>query len=248
MSLATLAGAAAAIYKFFTSEVAGGVKPGVRVSRKKKTAGLLTGVLGYVALALLVIALYFALDARSFYEFGGGDLFERSPTPDSIKLITLSGAVAAAAMLLMPVRWFLNFFSIQVLYRRGLAKAFAIKSTPAGVEPRGRRLFRLSQLRSPAFQPDVPYHLIVTALNTSGDHQLERLGRRSDAFVMAHLHSGSRLTGYEPTHESPAFRRVSLTEAMAISGAAQSPNMGRGTNTSRRYCSRSSTCASARGC
>jgi hypothetical protein len=80
--------------------------------------------------------------------------------------------------------------------------------------------------------PDMPYHLIGTALNTSGDSHLQRLGRRSDGFVFAHLHSGSRITGYLPTATSGAFRGISLGEATAISGAAQSPNMGRATTTS----------------
>jgi hypothetical protein len=59
---------------------------------------------------------------------------------------------------------------------------------------------------------------------------LKRLGRRSDSFIFANRYSGSRITGYAKT--SKKYKDLPLSEAMAISGAAVSPNMGRATTTS----------------
>ena len=78
----------------------------------------------------------------------------------------------------------------------------------------------------------MPYHLIGTAVNTSGDTQLRRLGRRSDGFVLAHIYSDSKVTGYAPTATSRALKNISLGEAMTIFDATRSPNRGRATTTS----------------
>ena len=220
----TLAGAGVAIYRFFTGSMLGGVAAGPGGGRRK-TAGLLVGILGYAALAFLLVGGYFAVDRWLFHD-------SRESIPTGFYVITSGAAVLAIGMLFMPVRPFLNFFSLQLLFRRGLRKAYILQSD-GGTEvvARGRRLL-LTELQQRPEPPDMPYHLIVTSVNTSGDKELKRLGRRSDGFVFAHLHSGSRVTGYARTEGSAALERISLSEAMATSGAAVSPNMGRATTTS----------------
>ncbi|MBI4281955.1 MAG: hypothetical protein HY672_00495 [Chloroflexi bacterium] len=234
LSLATLIGVAGAIYRFFGGEVSGGV-----ANRKgdglKKAAGFLLGIAGYLALGGLFLATYYALDSSFF-----SDLLERRPIPKGVIFMTAGAFAVAAGMLFMPVRRFLNFFSLQALYRRGLRKAYILRAVREeeargsgdDVVPRGREEFLLSELKKGDEPPDMPYHLIGTAINTSGDTQLQRLGRKSDGFVLAHLYSGSRVTRYWPTATSRALKGMSLSEAMAISGAAQSPNMGHATTTS----------------
>ena len=97
-----------------------------------------------------------------------------------------------------------------------------------------------------------PYHLINTALNVSNGQRLSWQQRKASSFVLAPLYSGfenppdacqplgqsrenarehERTVGQPPTAEGSYRRtdgidRLSLGTAMAISGAAVSPNMG----------------------
>lgn len=76
-----------------------------------------------------------------------------------------------------------------------------------------------------------PYHLVNTALNISGSTDVEELGRKSDSFTLASFYSGSPRTGYAAT-TSDGLNHLTLGAAMAISGAAVSPNQGTATTTS----------------
>ena len=238
VSGATLVSTGGSAYQFFSKGVEGGVQ--TKDSGFKKLLGPLVGILGFVALAILLLAAYYALDTAFF-----SGLPSTRGIPRELVLMTLVAFGVAGVMLVVPARWFLNTFSLQALYRRGLQKAYVLRSAtedeqkqqdgkkviPRG-NKRGRKGFLLSNLVGENGPPDMPNHLIVTALNTSGDTQLERLGRRSDGMVLASLRSGSRVTRYAPTAASPAFKDITLGDAMATSGAAASPNMGRNTNTS----------------
>lgn len=70
-----------------------------------------------------------------------------------------------------------------------------------------------------------PYHLINCTINLAGtDNQ-----RMADSFVLSPLFCGSRKTGYETTKKVPesfCVRSIRIQTAMAISGAAVSPQMG----------------------
>ena len=151
-------------------------------------------------------------------------------------VVGTAGAVAIA-MLAMPwVQGFLNRFSLGNLNLRGLRKAYILELDPRDkdqVVTRGKRDILLRRLkREKEKPPDIPYHMITTSLNTSGDEDLDRLSRKSDGMVLAHLYSGSRTTGYRKTKDDPAFKEMTLGQATSISGAAASPNMGRATTTS----------------
>jgi len=226
------------IYQFFTKEVQGGVTTNVMDGIGKKVLSALLGLVGYIALAILFLASYYAIDSYFFPK-----RIYQVILPDNVPayiILTALAFVVAIGMLFMPVRWFLNTFSLQALYRRGMRKAYILRRARPNeqkVRPEKEVVsrnepFMLTDLKKGENPPDMPYHLIGTAVNTSGDHDLERLGRRSDGFVFTHFHSGSRITGYGPTGTSEAFKHISLSEAMAISGAAFSPNMGRITTTS----------------
>jgi hypothetical protein len=234
VSGATLLGTAGSAYQFFSKGAEGGVP--AKDSGFKKLLGALVGILGFVALAVLLLAVYYALDVAFFPGLPG-----TRGIPQELVLMTLAAFGVAGFMLAIPAHWFLNFFSLQALYRSGLRKAYVLRRASKEeqdrqegkeVIPRGNERFLLSGLMGENGPPDMPYQLIVTALNTSGDTQLERLGRRSDGMLLASLRSGSRVTGYAPTATSAAFKDITLGDAMAASGAAASPNMGRNTNTS----------------
>ncbi|HET6400244.1 MAG TPA: hypothetical protein VFH95_02500 [Candidatus Kapabacteria bacterium] len=70
-----------------------------------------------------------------------------------------------------------------------------------------------------------PYHLINTTLNLLGTKSLETAQRHASNFIFSKRHCGSVTTGYRPTEEYMGGT-MTLGTAVAISGAAASPNMG----------------------
>ena len=75
-----------------------------------------------------------------------------------------------------------------------------------------------------------PYHLINAALNVPGSKFANMRGRNADFFVFSPCFIGSELTGYIDTKiAEDRIKRLNIGTAMAISGAAVSPNMGMAT-------------------
>ncbi|HWB14419.1 MAG TPA: hypothetical protein VG826_34655 [Pirellulales bacterium] len=70
-----------------------------------------------------------------------------------------------------------------------------------------------------------PYLLINTALNMVSGAELAWQDRKAVSFVLSPRHCGSQTTGYATLCED-ADEYLTLGRAMAISGAAASPNMG----------------------
>lgn len=84
-----------------------------------------------------------------------------------------------------------------------------------------------------------PLHIVNMTLNLVGGAQLQWQERKGENFTVSALHSGSPRTGYRDSeryggdarisHANPDYsvdRGISLGTAIAISGAAASPNMG----------------------
>jgi hypothetical protein len=76
-----------------------------------------------------------------------------------------------------------------------------------------------------------PYHLINTTLNLVGGRDLTTAQRTAANFVLSKHYCGSSRTGYRNTQEY-MNGQLSLGTAVAVSGAAASPNMGSRTPTS----------------
>lgn len=74
-------------------------------------------------------------------------------------------------------------------------------------------------------QRGAPYHLINTTLNLAGGRDLAIAQRSAASFLISRLFCGSMRTGFRSTANYMGGR-ISLGTAMAISGAAASPNMG----------------------
>jgi hypothetical protein len=70
-----------------------------------------------------------------------------------------------------------------------------------------------------------PYQLINTTLNLVGGGDLTTVQRSADSFLLSKHYCGSARTGYRPTREY-MDGKLTLGSAVAISGAAASPNMG----------------------
>jgi hypothetical protein len=120
-----------------------------------------------------------------------------------------------------------NILTMHRFYRDRLASAFL----DAGTQ-RGGRLF-LHELRatdSSHKPPYAPYPLFNACLNLLGRDDEHFPGvKGSDYFLLSPGFVGSRATGYVPT-DTRLFRRMTMSTAVAVSGAALNPNMGTKTN------------------
>jgi hypothetical protein len=75
--------------------------------------------------------------------------------------------------------------------------------------------------------PPRPFHVVNVALNLVGGKRLAWQQRKAEPFSFTPLHCGSLRVGYRPAREYGGEESaVSLGTAVAISGAAASPNMG----------------------
>jgi hypothetical protein len=129
-----------------------------------------------------------------------------------------------------------NRLSLHEFYRSRLVRAYlgasnnyrrrqlkTIRETVEGDD------VRLQDLKN--CQRGAPYHLVNTTLNLVGGRDLTTAQRSADAFVLSKRFCGSSRTGYRDTREY-MDGRLALGTAVAVSGAAASPNMGSKTLTS----------------
>ncbi|MBM2826596.1 MAG: Patatin-like phospholipase, partial [Dehalococcoidia bacterium] len=181
------------------------------------------GVAGYVVLAGVLLFLYVKLKPGL------------ETLPWSARMLWLLYLTAATFVLLRlsSVVKVMNYLSLHSFYLWRLRDSYIQKEVDArGKVCAGRSAdVPLADLQKDnRAQPWGPYHVIGTALNTSGSADIRNLGRKSDAFFLSPFYSGSSTTGFAPTKEH--YPTLKVGEAMAISGAAFSPNQGRATNTS----------------
>jgi hypothetical protein len=115
----------------------------------------------------------------------------------------------------------------------GAANAIAWRGP--GIDVRARRNRALldaayaGQVRPQPPPPRKPLHVINMALNLVAGRRLAWQERKAETFTVTELHAGSYHLGYRRARDyasSPGRRGISLGTAVAISGAAASPNMG----------------------
>ncbi|MCA9711103.1 MAG: hypothetical protein KDK70_35000, partial [Myxococcales bacterium] len=136
-----------------------------------------------------------------------------------------------AALLVYALVFFdANSTSFHRYYRDRLSQAYlfqvdATDGPQVRSEVRPTDALRLSALNAEGTV--APYHLVNTALNLQGSTEVELRGRRTDFFLFSKHFTGSLHAGYCRTRDMEAAdRHLDLGTAMAISGAAASPNMG----------------------
>jgi len=133
-----------------------------------------------------------------------------------------------------PIAWFIwlyaylfvdvNVTSMHDFYRSKLSNAYLIRRRPDGTifNDDAQALSAMG-----AAGKTGPYHLINAALNLQGSKDPSYRGRKADFFLFSKRFVGSRCTGYAATADvEQADPHIDLGTAMAISGAAASPNMG----------------------
>lgn len=147
-------------------------------------------------------------------------------------------AVTAAVSLVLSQLVDINATSMHGLYRDRLASAFLVGlptglPNDPGMEPReDLSLHQICpQSPDPSRGSGAPYHLINVALNLQGSDDPMLRGRNADLMTLSRDHIGGRRTGYCTTAEMERLcPHLHLAGAMAVSGAAVSPNMGRFTS------------------
>ncbi|MCG6904325.1 MAG: hypothetical protein LJE68_16760, partial [Rhodobacter sp.] len=152
--------------------------------------------------------------------------------PDNPRYLFIYFVVAAAVEIAVYC-WLavdVNQTSINGLYRDRLASAYLI-----GVDTGGdiaiEKDLHLQEICNYSAGSTAPYHLINTALNLQATKDINIRDRHSDFFMFSKRFIGGRRTGYCRSENMEAvFPQMDLGTAMAVSAAAASPNMGRGTN------------------
>jgi hypothetical protein len=141
------------------------------------------------------------------------------------------GHVALLATVLLLLSWVMaryvniNTFSLHAMYRDRLIRAYLGASNP------DRRASRFTGFASnddiPMADLDPgrrPFHVVNLTLNLVAASRLAWQQRKADSFTVTPLHCGNAELGYRP---SGAYGGgITLGTAVALSGAAASPNMG----------------------
>ena len=118
----------------------------------------------------------------------------------------------------------INRNSLHYYYRDRLSKTYMIKRPKERIEENpSLRLKDLHQYHNG------PYHLINTTLNVPYSKNPSLSGRGADFFIFSKYYCGAETTGYRSTAHYEGGQ-TKLATAMAISGAAASPEMGTSTN------------------
>jgi hypothetical protein len=208
-----------------------GVKPRSVRAILTIVAIVCAGLLVVIASALLDLAVL----GHAITDRKPGDSFG----PDVLRLVV---ALIAVAIVGANASKFINVnrFSMHALYRNRLVRTFlGATQDPREANPftnfdekDNPKMFKLWEregkggpLMTPGTKFWRPFHIINIALNvTSSEKHLAWQERKAAPFVVTPLHSGSAIAGFR---DSEAYGgQISLGTAMAVSGAAASPNQG----------------------
>jgi hypothetical protein len=193
--------------------------------------------LKHVSLAKIagLAAVIFAFALASLLALVGQDLvtaleFDATPCPLRCELLVMAGLVAFAFVISLFVN--VNRFSMHALYRNRLVRAFLGSARGpvrhpdpfTGFDPEDNP--RMAKVRP--LDPVSPlFHVINTALNVVSSHNPAWQERKAESFSITRLHCGNPFVHYRSTAEyGERGGGISLGTAMAISGAAVSPNQG----------------------
>jgi uncharacterized membrane protein YhdT len=121
----------------------------------------------------------------------------------------------------------INKFSLQAMYRSRLIRAYLGASNAAPEINQFTGFDQTDNYYMKDLTPSIkPFHVVNMALNLVAGERLAWQQRRAASFTVSPLHSGSDILGYRPSSEYGGEGGISLGTAVAISGAAASPNMG----------------------
>lgn len=153
----------------------------------------------------------------------------------------LAGGFILLAIIGLLASYFVNInrFSLHAIYRNRLVRAYLGASRQdrhpdsfTGFDARDN--IRMHELwsRDPMLNKHRLFHVINITLNVVSTKRLAWQERKAEPFTVTPLHSGSSYLGFRSSEDygdsvkTDAGRGIALGSAMAISGAAVSPNMG----------------------
>ena len=121
----------------------------------------------------------------------------------------------------------INKFSLQGMYRNRLIRAY-LGASNTGRQPHDFTGFVQSDnVQMHCLDPELkPLHVVNATLNLVSSKRLAWQQRKAESFTVTPLHCGSYSLGYRPSLYYGGPDGISLGTAVAISGAAASPNMG----------------------
>ena len=167
------------------------------------------------------------------------DSIRQSPSLVAIILQISLIVLMIAVSLLMGCFVNANKFSLSGAYRDRIIRAYLGASrkerTPnkfTGFDPKDNMpIYKLREAKGTR-RFERPFHVINTALNLVKGENLAWQERKAESFTVTPLHSGSFRLGYRKSNQYGGTKGldggdgISLGTAVAISGAAASPNMG----------------------
>lgn len=143
------------------------------------------------------------------------------------------GAFVLLILLSASISWFVNInrFSLHSLYRNRLVNAFLGSARATAIPARDPDPFTgFDQADNPRMA-ELPkkklLHVVNITLNVVSTRNLAWQERKAEPFTVTPLSAGNPNVGYRPTKSyGDENGGITLGTAMAISGAAVSPNMG----------------------
>jgi hypothetical protein len=242
--IATLGSGAITVLGGLSSKTLWKPKPSDAVpkSRDEKEASPSLSMAVQIALPLFVVlvavALSLATDAVVHAIAGNGPLFDDllhgahvRLAQDSLNIWILAGAAAIGVLAAFCVG--INTFSLHAMYRNRLIRAYLGASR--GTRRVADKFIGFDQNDDMTLCSTVPpdkakrplFHIVNMALNLVGGADLAWQERKAESMTATSLHVGSYQLGYRSASEYGGGRKtLTLGTAMAISGAAASPNMG----------------------
>jgi len=199
---------------------------------KAETSSMLTGVILPLAAAIFVVIFLAGLAILTNWLLSltglvPGDWFEYR---QFVKNTRTTWVVAAAAVFL-AFAWVMarfvniNTFSLHAMYRDRLIRAYLGASNKRGQANRFTGFTETDNFEMGSLSPSLrPFHVINITLNLVAGQRLAWQQRKAESFTVSPLHCGSSQLGYRPSGKYGDG--ISLGTAMALSGAAASPNMG----------------------
>ncbi|HEY8019948.1 MAG TPA: patatin-like phospholipase family protein, partial [Thermoanaerobaculia bacterium] len=150
-----------------------------------------------------------------------------SPWKPVVAVLALFVAVGAVMGFFVDI----NRFSLHAAYRDRLIRAYLGASRGGGRRPNPFTGFDdEDNLQMKSLRGNRPFHVVNMALNLVAGKNLAWQDRKAETFTASPLHAGSFRLGYRDAAEYGRHRKkdvaLSLGTALAISGAAASPNMG----------------------
>jgi hypothetical protein len=247
--LASVGGVAGAVTAIIGKSPLSGGPASKQEAGSKSWSDIILAVAGPLFLAALIVLLSEGIDWLLFdgtqlvisLRFPGTEIF--SPIWWSVTFRLL-----IALAVIIVVAWFasyfvnINRFSLHALYRNRLVRAFLGASRPrrhpddftdfdVKDNPRVHELWSTKPhdglWPKPKRSEWQPFHVINMTLNIVSSRHLSWQERKAESFTVSPLHAGSACKKYRCTREyGDRNGGISLGTAVAISGAAASPNMG----------------------